>query len=269
MHFIALHAVLLTVAADVAPPLAPLDAGYNQMYDLQFGDAHKTFSEYQRVKPDDPLVPVSDAAAYLFQEFDRLHILQSEFFVDDNNFRRPKKVTPDPQVRRDFDAQLAQGSKLAAAALNRAPQDSNALFATILILGLRADFDGLIEKKYFASLNAVKAGRATAEKLLAIDPSCYDAHLAVGVENYVLSLKAAPLRWFLQIGGAETDRNRGLESLRLTAEKGHYLKPYARLLLAVAALRDDDRKQAREILSGLARQFPHNRLYAEELARLK
>ncbi len=33
------------------------------------------------------------------------------------------------------------------------------------------------------------------------------------------------------------DRNQGIERLRITAEKGNYLKPYARLLLAVAALR--------------------------------
>ena len=44
-----------------------------------------------------------------------------------------------------------------------------------------------------------------------------------GVENYLFSLKPAPVRWFLQIGGAETDRDRGIEDLRLTAEKGHYL----------------------------------------------
>jgi hypothetical protein len=60
-----------------------------------------------------------------------------------------------------------------------------------------------------------------------------------------------------------------LARLRITAEKGRYLKPYARLLLAVAALRDKDRVRARELMAGLASEFPHNRLYAEELARLR
>ncbi len=107
-----------------------------------------------------------------------------------------------------------------------------------------------------------------AEKLLAIDPSYYDAHLAVGVENYMLSLKPAPIRWFLQLAGAQADRELGLQQLSVTAEKGHLLKPYARLLLAVDALRRKDTAKAREILTDLSRQFPHNRLYAEELARL-
>ncbi|HEX5230514.1 MAG TPA: hypothetical protein VFW44_22540, partial [Bryobacteraceae bacterium] len=114
----------------------------------------------------------------------------------------------------------------------------------------------------------IKDSRATAEKLLMLQPNYYDAYLAVGVENYLFSLKPAPVRWFLQAGGAETDRAKGVEDLRLTAEKGRYLSPYARLLLAVAALRSKDLPRARDLLAGLAHDFPNNRLYAQELARL-
>ena len=269
MLAVAIPVLALWLAADSAAVSSGLDLGYLQMYDLQFAAAHKTFADYERARPNDPLAPASDAAAHLFAEFDRLHILQSEFFVHDDNFVHPRKLEPDPAVRRAFDADLGKAQKLAAKVLSTMPQDSNALFASILILGLRADFDGLIDKRYLSSLSSVKSSRITAEKLLMVDPSCYDAHLAVGVENYMLSLKPAPVRWFLQLAGAETNRDRGIERLRITAEKGHYLKPYARLLLAVAALRGQDRGQARQILEDLARQFPHNQLYAEELARLR
>ena len=61
----------------------------------------------------------------------------------------------------------------------------------------------------------------------------------------------------------------GLEKLRLTAEKGLYLKPFARLLLAVAALRDKDRVSAKSYLSWLVGEFPQNRLYRDELAKLR
>jgi hypothetical protein len=136
-------------------------------------------------------------------------------------------------------------------------------------MGLRADYQALIEKRYLDSLRVIKNSRATAEKLLAISPDYYDAYLAIGVENYMLSLKAAPVRWLLELGGAQVDRERGIQDLRLTAEKGHYLSPYARLLLAVAALRNKDQAQARNLLTALVREFPHNKLYSEELARLQ
>jgi hypothetical protein len=269
MIHLALPVFALFLAAEPPPAAAALDLGYRQMYDLQFDEAHKTFASCERQSPGDPLLPASDAAAYLFAEFDRLNILQSEFFVHDSNFSNPKKLNPDQGVRRAFDAELAKAREIAAGVLANAPQDANALFATILVNGLRADYDGLIDKHYLSSLSSVKNSRVTAEKLLAIDPTCYDAHLAIGVENFMLSLKPAPLRLFLRLTGAETDRELGLQRLRLTAEKGHYLKPYAQLLLAVAALRDQDRDRARTILRDLAMQFPHNRLYVEELARLQ
>jgi hypothetical protein len=77
------------------------------------------------------------------------------------------------------------------------------------------------------------------------------------------------VRWFLHITGAQTDKRTGLEKLRITASMGHYLKPYARMLLAVAAIRDHDEAQARSLLQGLSEEFPQNRLYAKEYGKLK
>jgi hypothetical protein len=265
---------LLTVSAIAAPNIAEpganpvIDRGYRQMYDLKFDEAHKTFLQWERDHPDDPIGPVSNAAAYLFAEFDRLNILHSEFFTDNSMFHRRPKVTPDPAVRVEFDQELDKSGKLAGQILERVPEQADALFAKILTLGLRADYEALIERRDFDALKVIKDSRATAEKLLMVQPNYYDAYLAVGVENYLFSLKPAPMRWILQAGGAETNRDKGVQDLRLTAEKGRYLSPYARLLLAVAALRDKDIAQARDLLAALAREFPHNRLYAQELARL-
>jgi hypothetical protein len=78
---------------------ALLDAGYRQMYNLDFDAAHKTFDEWMRAHPADPVGRASDAAAYLFAEFDRVHILQSEFFTDDASFRAARRFLPNPATR--------------------------------------------------------------------------------------------------------------------------------------------------------------------------
>lgn len=255
-------------SATTLPPNPVIGRGYHQMYDLNFSGAHNTFGEWEREHPGDPLGPVSNAAAYLFAEFDRLNILHSEFFVKDSIFSHRPKVTPDPNVREAFDQELDKGGALAQKILAQEPNDADALFAKILALGLRADYEALIERRDFDALKVIKNSRATAEKLLAIQPNYYDAYLAIGVENYLFSLKPAPIRWFLEASGGQADGDRGVEDLKLTAEKGRYLNPYARLLLAVAALRNKDVPKARELLSSLSHEFPHNRLYAQELARL-
>jgi hypothetical protein len=269
-----IFATLGTALAMAAPNLADLvpnpviDRGFRQMYNLNFDEAHQTFAQWERDHPTDPIGPVSNAAAYLFAEFDRLNILHSEFFVENSMFHRRPKVTPDAAVRQAFDQELDKSAGLSDKILVQTPDDPDALFAKILTLGLRADYEALIERREFDAMKVIKSSRATAEHLLMIQPNYYDAYLAVGVENYLFSLKAAPMRWILQAGGAQTDHDRGVEDLRLTAEKGRYLNPYARLLLAVAALRDKDVPKARDLLAALAREFPHNRLYAQELAQL-
>ncbi len=248
---------------------APLDLGYHQMYNLQFSDAHRTFQTYMQAHPEDPLGPTSDAAAYLFDEFNRLGVLQTALFTDDEQFNGRKKPSPNPTLREKFHAALAQSQKLADPILRRSPRDRNALFATVLNLGLESDYLALVEKSDLGSLAYSKRAGQKAETLLSIYPSCYDAYLAIGVENYILSLKPAPVRWLLRLYGAQTDKEIGIQKLQLTASKGHYLLPFARLLLAVAALREKHRERAKNLLQSLAEEFPLNQLYQNELARLQ
>jgi hypothetical protein len=262
-------AALPAAGADSAAPPASLETGYRQMYNLDFEGAHAIFQSWEASHPDDALGPVSNAAAYLFAEFDRLHILESELFTDDQRFASRAKQAPDPQTRDAFDRELAKGDEIATRTLSVSPQDGDALFAKVMANGLRCDYAAMIEKRNMAGIGYMKAGRLLAQRLLSFDPAYYDAYLAIGVENYLLGVNSAPVRWLLRIGGAQTNKQEGIAKLRITAEKGHYLAPYARLLLAVAALRDHDRETARRMLSGLAEEFPKNQLYRKELAQLQ
>ena len=79
---------------------------------------------------------------------------------------------------------------------------------------------------------------------------------------------SAPLRVLLRITGSNIDREKGLEQIQKTASHGYYLEPFAKLLLAVAALRDNKPARARELLGELRRRFPNNALYAREMDRI-
>lgn len=259
----------MTPISGVLSTASPLDRGYRQMYNLEFENAHKTFQAYEHDHPDDPLGATSDGAAYVFGEFNRLGVLQTELFVDDGKFKGREKPAPDPAARDHFNQAIARSQKLADAVMQRSPNDRGALFATVLNLGLQSDYLALIEKRDLAALSYTKRAGLTAQKLLAVDPSCYDAYLAIGVENYILGLNPAPFRWLLRMYGAETDKETGVQKLQMTAEKGHFLLPFARLMLAVAALRDRNKGRARALLQNLAQEFPNNQLYRRELSRLQ
>lgn len=132
-------------ASQAAEPL--LDSGYRQMYNLEFDAAHRTFAQYERDYPADPFGPVSDAAAYLFGEFERRNALRSEFALKDENFLTSSKPLPaDPAARRQFEAALDKTERLARPRLRQSPADPNAMFAIALRLGLHADLYGTHRK---------------------------------------------------------------------------------------------------------------------------
>ncbi|HEX3323396.1 MAG TPA: hypothetical protein VHR84_22025 [Terriglobales bacterium] len=247
---------------------APLDRGYQHLYDLEFDRAQQEFSAWQKQHPEDPMGPVSTAAGFLFAEFDRLGVLESQFYESDTAFDRRKKQTPDPAVRSRFDDTLLRSDQLARAKLQTNQNDRDALLAMALAAGLRADYAALIEKRNFASLHYTREATDWAERLIQVDPTCYDARLAPGISHYLIGSMSAPIRWVLHLGGVSGDKQAGLKDLHLTAEKGHYLAPFARILLAIAYVREHDKTKARAILASLQQEFPNNPLFAKEIARL-
>jgi hypothetical protein len=245
-----------------------LDSGYRALYNLAFDQGERIFTLWAREHPTNPLGPVSRASGYLFREFDRLQVLRTELFAEDEAFRSRGKLSPNSELRARFKQQLAVADQLADAMLMQNAFATDALLAKTLVSGLQADYAALIEKRDGASLSHTKEGRRWAARLLLADPSCHDAYLALGIENYLVASKPAVMRWLAQLAGANADREQGIRELSLAAHNGRFLKPFAKLLLAVAAIRDHDAAKARALLGDLQQEFPGNRLFSYELARL-
>lgn len=256
-----------TLSAQAASP--ELDHGYHSMYNLDFPGAHADFQSWIAEHPEDPLGPVSDAAAFLFAEFDHLNVLDIELFAEDDRFTGRKRPPPNPQLRAAFDQRTSQADRLADAILAKTPTNAPALFAKALVCGLRSDYAALIDKSDLTALKLTQQGSKYAAETLQADPHLYDAHLATGVENYMLSLKPAPIRWMIHMTGGATNKTKGIEELQITAQHGHYLAPFARLMLSVAELREGNKDQAKVLLSGLAQEFPQNTLYRRQLNRIQ
>jgi hypothetical protein len=255
-------------AVDAISGATSLDQGFSRLYNLDFAGAHQVFVSWEREHPDDPLGPVCDAAGFLFSEFNRLGVLEAEFYADDRKFEARKQHTPDSIVRDHFYAALDRADGEARSRLAKNPKDRDALFALTMSSGLRADYAALIEKHNLASLHYTKEATAWAQRLLAVDPDCYDAHLATGVSQYIVGSMAAPIRWLVRLGGVSGDKQKGISELQLTAQRGHYLAPFARILLAIAYVREKDKPRARELLISLRDEFPQNPLFTREIARL-
>jgi hypothetical protein len=274
-RYVVLAAVLLLsyagrlfAAISTVAPLASLEQGFHLLYNLDFDHAHQVFLAWEQLHPEDPLGPACDAAGSLFSEFNRLGVLEGQFYSDDHAFDNRRKLDPDPAVHDKFNAAIAQAETRAHTRLIKDPKDQNALFALTLSSGLKADYAAMIEKRNLASLHFTKEANIWAEQLLALDPHCDDARVATGFSKYIIGSMSAPVRWLVKLGGVSGDKAAGISELQQTAQHGHYLAPFARILLAIAYVRDKDKTHARELLAGLREEFPSNPLFGREIARI-
>ena len=245
-----------------------LDAALERLYNFDFEDAHARLDTYIAGAPEDPMGYLFRAGAFVFEELDRLKILESEFFKDDKRIAAGQNLAPDPDIRDRLMEALGRTESLALERLEREPDDTDALFALCLREGLLTDYHGLVEKRKLKGLKSARQAQRFAERLLAIDPTYYDAHLAGGVNEYLLGRLPFFLRWFVRIEGVQGTTDRALERLELVADKGSYLAPFARILMSIIALREQRGYEAQMLLAGLRAEFPENPLIRKELLKV-
>jgi hypothetical protein len=262
-------AVLAMLAASASAEPTSLDRAFQAMYNLDFVAARAEVAAYKSARPDDPIGPVADASALLFSEFARLRILQTELFASDERFDAHKQQAPDPKLKQEFERCLDRAEKLAKRQLELDPRRKDALFAMAWLNGLRADYAALIEKRNLAALGYTKVATQYAEKVLAIAPDYHDAYLSTGLGKFIIGTKPAPVRWLLRLGGFKGNVDEGMADLKITAERGQYLSPFARLLLAVGYIRKQRPEEAHRLLVQLRDEFPRNPLFAAEAAKLE
>lgn len=245
-----------------------LDAGFHLLYQLKPQEARNQFAAWQKAHPEDPLGSASEAASYLFEECYRQGVLTSEFFLDDKRFLGKIPLKPDPKLRAAFFGAVKRAQDLAQLRLKTNPNDANALFAMALSLGMQADYASLIDKQQLDSLKKIREADTYAHKLLAVAPGAADAYLGLGTANYVIGSLPRLKRLLLSLAGIHGNKKAGIRQLEIAAERGRYLRPFAKILLAMAALREKNPEVARTQLKELVAEFPGNKLFASELAKL-
>ncbi|HLY92272.1 MAG TPA: hypothetical protein VKQ89_03355 [Candidatus Angelobacter sp.] len=259
-----------TVSAAHGPDVdSVLDESYRAMYNLQFDEALRQTDVAKKMATDDPVPWMAQACAILFREFDRLHVLRSELFGADDSFADGPPLKWNPQNRTAFDSALSGAEKIALERLKQNKTDARALFALTLVNGLRADDAALLAKKKLSALSYTKTATNYAESLLARAPGYYDAYVSTGMGKYIIGGKAAPVRWILRLGGLKGDQQEGVKELSLVADKGRFLAPFARILLAFDDLRHNNKIEARKKLEWLHQHFPNNPLFPQEIAKLE
>lgn len=246
-----------------------LETGFHLLYELKPVEARAQFRIWQQAHPDDPLGGASEAASYLFEECYRQGVLTSDFFGDNKRFLGKIALKPDPELRAAFFAAGKRAQDLAQRRLKEDPDDTNALFAMTLSVGLQADYASLIDKHQVESLKMIGDADKYARRLLIVAPEAADAYLTLGTANYIIGSLPGFKKFILGVAGIHGDKKLGLQQLEVAAAGGHYLRPFAKIMLALAAFREKKPEVARAQLEELVAEFPENQLFVGELNKVR
>jgi len=251
-----------------APPSGEIDEAFTRMYNTDFPAAHMHIDRYVSAQPSDPFGYAVRASAYLFSELDRLGILESEFFADDKRIAAKKKLQPDPEVGNKFQQAVSDSQSRATTLLAANASDQNALFSMAIAQGVLMDYTALVEKRQLSSLSSARRANSYAQQLLKINPQFYDAYLTTGINEYLLGSLPFFVKWFVHFDGVDGSKNTGIENLKLVSRSGRYLRPFAKILLAICYLREKQPRETQKLLASLNSEFPANPLIRKELAKV-
>jgi hypothetical protein len=239
------------------------------MYELKFDAARIRIGTCRQVSPENPLCVAAEAASYLFEGFYQEGVLTTAFFLDDKRLLGGVAGNSDPVRDEAFLTTNERARRMAEVKLSAKPRDVDALLVLALTDGMRADFEALIEKHQRGSLTYIRRAEKEAGVLLQVDPDNGDAYVALGAANYIIGCMPTYKRFVLWFGGIRGDRLAGMQQLQVAVTRGLYLQPMAKILLALAAVREHQTDRARVLLADLTREFPDNPLFAQELLLLR
>jgi uncharacterized membrane protein affecting hemolysin expression len=142
------------------------------------------------------------------------------------------------------------------------------MMAMCMAAGVETDYTILVEKKYIRSFSMSKESQQYARVLLAMDPPVSDAHLTLGMVEYVVSNLNWFLRLFVHFHQIEGSKQKAIENLNEVIRGGQYYSPLAKILLSVIYLREKLPYKALTLMQEMERDYPENPLIRSEVKKI-
>jgi tetratricopeptide (TPR) repeat protein len=118
------------------------------------------------------------------------------------------------------------------------------------------------------SLRDATAARKSHNRVVELDPNSMDARLIQGLHDYILGSLPFHIKILGFLAGFHGDREAGVKTLQMVAEKGHMNRNDAQVLLAVIYRREKKSELALPLLNGLIARYPRNYLFRLETVQM-
>lgn len=253
--------LLFALSAHGLQPIA--QAGFRHFYNLEYDQALTLFQEEIASRPGQPEGYNHLAQTILYRGLYKSGILENSLASGDDlllSLIRQPKLALAPTDEKEFQRAVNAAVGRAESQLRKDPNDAAALYALGAAYGLRANYDFLVRKAWFAAIRGSNAARGLHNRASRLDPGNVDARMMQGVHEYVVAGLPAVLRVLGSITGLRGDKEAGLRLLEMVASQGADSKVEAQMLLATLYRHEKQPQTAMSFLNHLRQSYPRNYL---------
>ena len=242
--------------------------GFEHFFNLEYTEAIREFQAQVAREPNNPNVHNHLAQAVLYREMYRAGALESELVSGSNPFIGRERVKPAPEADKMFHDSLAKAMSISQERIKSNSRDTGAMYALGVAHGLRGNYNFLVKKAWMDALRDATEARNLHNRVVELEPGFIDAKLVQGVHDYVVG--SLPWHWKMLgfIAGVRGDREAGIKTLQLVAQKGKLNNYDAQVLLAALYRRERKPNEALPLLKPLIERFPRNYLFRLETVQM-
>jgi hypothetical protein len=274
MRVVSLVLALIVVVATAAPPAAQtsppppvaaaIDRAFQAAYNLDLDESVTLARRAVAIGPDEPAARRALAAMLWLQVLYRRGSVTIDHYlggVSKSDVAMPK---PPADLDTEFKDEVDQAIALAAARLQRSPDDVQAMFDLGSAHALMASYAASVEGKLSAAFGSARRAFDQQEAVMARDPSRTDAGLVVGIYRYLVASLSWPTRLVAYLAGFGGDKEKAVRLLEAAAAHPS-TQVDARTALMLIYTREGRHADVERLARELRVLAPRNRLlYLEE-----
>ena len=262
-------ALLLALIASSLGGQQPLiDEGFTHFYNLDYDQAIAVFEKAIAQYPGLPDLHNHLAQTLIFREMFRNGALESELVSGSNSFLRRPKLNPSPETGKRILDEIATAMALADARLKRNPNDTAAMYASGIALGLRSNYFWVVKKAWHDALRDATAARKLHNRISELEPNNVDARLVQGLHDYIVGSLPLGYKMLGFLIGVRGDKAKGILTVQDVAKNGKLNRVDAEVFLCALYRRENQSKLAVPLVQDLIRRYPRNYLLRMELGQM-
>jgi tetratricopeptide (TPR) repeat protein len=239
--------------------------GLEDLYNLEYESAREKFNRVATQFPDHPAGQTLLATGLWLRALNESRRLQSTIYTSKSFYSKSNEQV-DQNLVNQFRDHTRRSRLLAEARLKQNPNDVESIFYLGATEGLKAAFAGTVERRFIAALRSGSSCIDRHRQVLKLDPGFYDAEVSVGMYEYVAGDLPLPVRIVASISGRSGSKKRGVQILERVAERDHWSRYSAMVLLIPIYKRERLYDKAISAAEHLANRFPRNYIFKLEVA---